>query len=58
MSALITFACFFFIEQKINADLKKNFPGIHVKPSLSVALAVICAGLVLLGFVTTSALGK
>lgn len=29
----------------------------QVNPSFSVALAVLCAGLVLLGFVTTSALG-
>jgi hypothetical protein len=30
---------------------------VTVKPSYSVACAVLCAGLVLLGFVTTSALG-
>lgn len=56
-SALLTFACWFGINTKINNDLDKAFPGIFVRPSYSAFLAVICAGLVLLGFITTSALG-
>jgi len=56
-SALITFACMFGINSKINKNLGQTFPGLVVKPSYSAALAVLCAGLVLLGLITTSALG-
>lgn len=56
-SALITFACFFGINSKINKNLGQTFPGLVVHPSYSAALAVLCAGLVLLGLITTSALG-
>jgi len=56
-SALITFACMFGINSKINKNLGQPFPGLVVKPSYSAALAVLCAGLVLLGLITTSALG-
>lgn len=57
-SALITFACMFGINSKINRNLDHTFPGLAVTPSYSAALAVLSAGLVLLGFITTFILGR
>lgn len=57
-SALITFACMFGINSKINKNLDQTFPGLKVTPSYSAAMAVLCAGLVLLGFIATFVLGR
>lgn len=58
VSAIVAFAAFFFIGTKVNADLERTYPGLAVQPSYSVFLAVICAGLVLIGLVATSAIGN
>ncbi len=58
LSCLVTFACWFMLHTHINRDLDTKYPGLEVKPSFSAALAVLCSGLVLLGFLTTTVIGK